>query len=165
MCDESLNEKMDYIDYIVEKVENIESLIARRLTEDKSKNILINDLTAYLSYRQDLDRGVAFSKIMLDILRVTDRLQSGIPSKNFNLSVSEELIEIMTRYGLSTIGERKNVDPRVHEVVEVVEKEELEDGIIVSVVQQGYTLDKKVLRPSKVIINRKSTDIVLESIE
>ena len=74
MTEESLREK---IDYISDKVEGIESLISRRLVEDKAKNALINDLTSYLLYRQELDKGIAFSKIILDIVKVSDRLKEG----------------------------------------------------------------------------------------
>ena len=45
MSEEVLHEK---VSYIVDKVEDIESLITRRLLEDKAKNSLIEELKQYL---------------------------------------------------------------------------------------------------------------------
>ena len=162
MTEESLREK---IDYISDKVEGIESLIPRRLVEDKAKNALINDLTSYLLYRQELDKGIAFSKIILDIVKVSDRLKEGVPTEEFYTSVSEELLEILSRYGLEIISDYDVLDPRIHEVVAVEEHSDVEDGTIIKVVQEGYRIDKKILRPSKVIINKREELIDLESID
>lgn len=152
------------IDDILDKVQDIESLISRRLMEDKSKNAMINDLRSYLIYRQDLDKGTAFSKFMLEILKVVDRLKLETPSHEFNQSVAEELIEIMGRYGLRPISEENSLDPKIHKVVGTIEDSDVADGAIVKMIQQGYVLDNKVLRPSKVIVN-KNILIDMESIE
>ena len=73
MSEAVLNEK---VSYIVDKVENIESLITRRLLEDKEKNSLIEELKKHLIYRQELDKGAKFAPLMLEILKVMDRLKS-----------------------------------------------------------------------------------------
>lgn len=162
MTEEYLREKVDYIS---NKVDDIESLIARRLVEDKAKNALINELTNYLLYRQELDKGVAFSKIILDIVKVTDRLKEGEPTEEFNTSVYEELFEVLSRYGLKQITTYEILDPKIHEVVSVEEHSNIENDAIIKVVQQGYMIEKKILRPSKVIINKRQELTDIESIK
>lgn len=45
-----------------------------------------------------------------------------------------------------------NYDPAVHEVIGMEKKDQADAGAIVKVVQRGYKLHDKVLRPAKVII-------------
>ena len=118
MSEEVLHEK---VSYIVDKVEDIESLITRRLLEDKAKNSLIEELKQYLIYRQDLDKGEKFAPFMKQILQVIDN--SGM------------------------------IDPSMHEVVNTVAvTDEQSENNIVEVLQKGYLLNNRVLRPSKVTI-------------
>lgn len=51
---------------------------------------------------------------------------------------------------IKAVGEK--FDPNFHEVVREVEGKE--SGIIVEETQKGYTLNKKVIRASKVVINK-----------
>jgi len=44
----------------------------------------------------------------------------------------------------------KNFDPKVHEVIQMVEAEGRESGIVVEEVEKGYTINGRLLRPAKV---------------
>lgn len=152
MSEEVLNEK---VSYIVDKVENIESLMTRRLLEDKDKNSLIEELKKHLIYRQELDRGAKFAPLMTEILKVMDRLRADdiTPSFEFITSVYEELLQVLSLNGLEAIDNIGLLDPSVHEVVSVVPTDdETDDNQIVAVLEDGYLLNNRVLRPSKVII-------------
>lgn len=152
MSEAVLNEK---VSYIVDKVENIESLITRRLLEDKEKNSLIEELKKHLIYRQELDKGAKFAPLMVEILKVMDRLKSDdiVPSVEFINSVYEELLQVLSLNGLEAIDNSGLLNPSIHEVVSVVPtNDKTDDNRIIAVLEEGYLLNNRVLRPSKVII-------------
>lgn len=150
MNEEVLHEK---VSYIVDKVEDIESLITRRLLEDKAKNSLIEELKQYLIYRQDLDKGEKFAPFMKQILQVIDRIESSEEKSDLLISIAEELLQILSMNGLQVIDNSGMIDPSMHEVVNTVAvTDEQSENNIVEVLQKGYLLNNRVLRPSKVII-------------
>ena len=150
MSEEVLHEKDSYI---VDKVEDIESLITRRLLEDKAKNSLIEELKQYLIYRQDLDKGEKFAPFMKQILQVIDRIESSEEKSDLLISIAEELLQILSMNGLQVIDNSGMIDPSMHEVVNTVAvTDEQSENNIVEVLQKGYLLNNRVLRPSKVII-------------
>ena len=150
MSEEVLHEK---VSYIVDKVEDIESLITRRLLEDKAKNSLIEELKQYLIYRQDLDKGEKFAPFMKQILQVIDRIESSEEKSDLLTSIAEELLQILSLNGLQVIDNSGMIDPSMHEVVNrVAVTDEQSENNIVEVLQKGYLLNNRVLRPSKVTI-------------
>ena len=150
MSEEVLHEK---VSYIVDKVEDIESLITRRLLEDKAKNSLIEELKQYLIYRQDLDKGEKFAPFMKQILQVIDRIESSEEKSDLLTSIAEELLQILSLNGLQVIDNSGMIDPSMHEVVNTVAvTDEQSENNIVEVLQKGYLLNNRVLIPSKVII-------------
>ena len=150
MSEEVLHEK---VSYIVDKVEDIESLITRRLLEDKAKNSLIEELKQYLIYRQDLDKGEKFAPFMKQILQVVDRIESSEEQSDFLTSIAEELLQVLSLNGLQVVDNSGMIDPSMHEVVNTVAvTDEQSENNIVEVLQKGYLLNNRVLRPSKVII-------------
>ena len=150
MSEEVLHEK---VSYIVDKVEDIESLITRRLLEDKAKNSLIEELKQYLIYRQDLDKGEKFAPFMKQILQVIDRIESSEEKSDLLTSIAEELLQILSLNGLQVIDNSGMIDPSMHEVVNTVAAtDEQSENNIVEVLQKGYLLNNWVLRPSKVTI-------------
>ena len=150
MSEEVLHEK---VSYIVDKVEDIESLITRRLLEDKAKNSLIEELKQYLIYRQDLDKGEKFAPFMKQILQVIDRIESSEEKSDLLTSIAEELLQILSLNGLQVIDNSGKIDPSMHEVVNIVAvTDEQSENNIVEVLQKGYLLNNRVLRPSKVTI-------------
>ena len=150
MSEEVLHEK---VSYIVDKVEDIESLITRRLLEDKAKNSLIEELKQYLIYRQDLDKGEKFAPFMKQILQVVDRIESSEEQSDFLTSIAEELLQVLSLNGLQVVDNSGMIDPSMHEVVNTVAvTHEQSENNIVEVLQKGYMLNNRVLRPSKVII-------------
>ena len=150
MSEEVLHEK---VSYIVDKVEDIESLITRRLLEDKAKNSLIEELKQYLIYRQALDKGEKFAPFMEQILQVVDRIESSEEKSDLLTSIAEELLQVLSLNGLQVIDNSGMIDPSLHEVVNTVAvTDEQSENNIVEVLQNGYLLNNRVLRPSYVII-------------
>lgn len=107
----------------------------------------------YLIYRQDLDKGEKFAPFMKQILQVIDRIESSEEKSDLLTSIAEELLQILSLNGLQVIDNSGMIDPSMHEVVNTVAvTDEQSENNIVEVLQKGYLLNNRVLRPSKVTI-------------
>ena len=75
--------------------------------------------------------------------------------------IEKKLAEILKLHEVTAIisvGEKYN--PLLHEVVGVVENDEVEDDIIVEEIKAGYKIDDKILKPAIVKIAKKETRII-----
>ncbi len=78
-----------------------------------------------------------------------DDIESGIRM------IHENLLGVLQSEGLQEIeAEGETFDPYVHEAVAYVEDGE-SDGDIVDVLQKGYRMEDRILRPSQVVVCRK----------
>jgi len=69
-----------------------------------------------------------------------------------------QLDKVLAELGVKKIEAiGKKFDPHFHEAVREVEADQ-EDGIIIDELQSGFILNHKVIRPSQVIISKKSAE-------
>ncbi len=67
------------------------------------------------------------------------------------LKIKEQFEGVLKKEGVEkTESLGKEFDPFLHEVVEMVEEEGTESGIITEEIQKGYLMDGEVIRPAKV---------------
>jgi len=62
----------------------------------------------------------------------------------------EQLLKVLKKHGVEEIANEGIFDPHVHQVVQQVESDAHEKNEIVQVLQKGYKLKDRVLRPSMV---------------
>jgi len=63
------------------------------------------------------------------------------------------LINLLEKEGVKRIESKgKLFDPNLHEAVQTIEKEVLQDNIIVEELRSGWQMDQKTLRPASVIV-------------
>jgi molecular chaperone GrpE len=67
--------------------------------------------------------------------------------------VARELREALTREGLVEIETDGRFDPHVHEAL-LSQPSEVEEGTVIEVLQRGYRLGDRVLRPARVVISQ-----------
>lgn len=98
--------------------------------------------------------------IILDLLPVIDNFQRAMAAQeekedNFYKGISmieKQFIEVLERNSVREIEALgKEFDPNLHHAVSAVESEE-EQGTVIEVLQKGYTLKDKVIRPSMVVV-------------
>jgi molecular chaperone GrpE len=65
--------------------------------------------------------------------------------------VHRELAEALQREGLAEIETNGRFDPHVHEAL-LSQPSEAEEGSVLEVVQKGYRLGDRVLRPARVVV-------------
>jgi molecular chaperone GrpE len=65
--------------------------------------------------------------------------------------VQRQLTSVLEREGLAEIGTNGKFDPHVHEAL-LSQPSEAEEGSVIEVLQKGYRLGDRVLRPARVIV-------------
>ena len=65
--------------------------------------------------------------------------------------VHRELAALLERYGVKEIETGGMFDPHVHEAL-VAQPSEADEGSVLDVIQKGYTLGERVVRPARVIV-------------
>ncbi|MBU1001428.1 MAG: nucleotide exchange factor GrpE [Proteobacteria bacterium] len=111
-------------------------------------------------------RKFAAEKILADLLPVVDNLDlalryvpEGEVCKNFVMGVEmthKAFLEVLANNGLVPVGERGEAfSPECHEAVGQDECHDMDEGLVTQVVQRGYMLNGRLLRPAKTMVSKK----------
>ncbi|MBN1383962.1 MAG: nucleotide exchange factor GrpE [Elusimicrobia bacterium] len=130
--DQLLYQKADFANYRrrVEKEK-------REFFED-GKNSLIMELI-------DVFETVKLAKDMIEKAKDSESIHKGLHHIEKKL---EDILKQHKVIQIATVGEKS--DPHFHDIVGVVEKENVEEGIILEEVKAGYKIGNKVLKPAMV---------------
>ncbi len=125
---------------------------------ENAKKRLERDKTTAVSYANE-----SFAK---DILAVLDSFDQGIASiDSVDTTCTADVVEKMKEGGGLTYNQLKNTleknsikeiscegdyDPNLHQAIVQVESDDHESGQVVEVMQKGYTIKDRVLRPAMV---------------
>lgn len=140
---------------------------ARAEAEDfKERWIRVSADFQNLRKRVMQERGEAYNKgkedAVLALIPVLDNMERALLSltpENADLNAFKQGLELIVRLfrdALKQIGvepipaEGQKFDPFYHEAFERVEREDVEEGLIVKEFERGYKMGEKVIRPAKV---------------
>lgn len=109
-------------------------------------------------------REFAAAEVIKNILPVLDSLERALKAsaEGDDLRSGVELIHRQFLDALQKLGvqpiptEGKEFDPRVHEAIEMVQTQEVEDHHVLDEVQRGYKYKDRLLRPAMVRVARKA---------
>lgn len=133
-------------------------------------NRLLRLQADFLNYKSRTEKeklssyGNAVSDMILELLPVVDNLERALAAeKSENNTFKEgvqmvytQLMGILDKKGLKEVESlHKQFDHNVHYGVAFEASDEFEDGIILDVLQKGYTVNDKLVRPAMVRICRK----------
>jgi len=123
---------------------NYRKRISRDLDTQKL-NFKSDIIKKYLAVKDDLERALKNRPESLD----DEPWVSGIELINQKISniLNTEGIELISADGLA-------FDPTIHEAISNEENDEVESGFIIEVVQQGYKLGDRVIRPALVRVSK-----------
>jgi len=108
--------------------------------------------------------GVEF--LAREFLVVGDNLQKALESCNDKAEIDsiKEGLELTLRSfedSLETAGivplspDGESFDPERHEAISVVEDDKKEPNTVIDVIQRGFTIQNRILRPAKVVVTKK----------
>ncbi|MSQ80886.1 MAG: nucleotide exchange factor GrpE [Candidatus Methylopumilus sp.] len=116
---------------------------------------------------EDIDkaRKFALEKFSSELLSVKDSLDAALSIENANLEsykngielTQKQLINIFEKFGIQEIkalGEE--FDPNQHQAISMTESDE-EPNKILTVLQKGYLLNERVIRPALVTVSKTKT--------
>ncbi|NLX61308.1 MAG: nucleotide exchange factor GrpE [Tissierellia bacterium] len=167
--DQETKEKLE-IDF--DKVEDKKEMEENEKGKLEEKEKVIEDLNNkllrlqadFIDYKNRVERektsiyANAAEEIILQILPILDNFERALHNMDDDNTyyegvkmIYDQLIDVLSKNGLKEIDcENKAFDPNYHHAVLAEEVEGKEEGIIVEVLQKGYMLNDKVIRPSMV---------------
>lgn len=104
-----------------------------------------------------------------DLLPVMDALEQGLSyTQNSDITIDtvvegmklthNALSHVLGKYGITVIDPiGKPFDPMYHEALTMQETKEMKPNHVLQVVQKGYLLNERLLRPARVIVSKAST--------
>jgi molecular chaperone GrpE len=106
----------------------------------------------------------AHERLVKELLPVLDNLERALEAVDVEAPtrsvleegvalVARELREALAKEGLVEIETEGRFDPHVHEVL-LTQPSEAEEGTIIQVLQKGYRLGDRVLRPARVVTSQ-----------
>jgi molecular chaperone GrpE len=147
--------------------------LEERLAEvERERDEYLNDLKRvaadFENYRKRVARDQeglvarAHERLVKELLPVLDDLERALEAaaqhEEAKLEegvrlVYRELVEALAREGLVEVETDGQFDPHVHEAL-VSQPSEREDGSVIEVLQKGYRLGDRVLRPARVVVSQ-----------
>jgi molecular chaperone GrpE len=106
-------------------------------------------------------------RFMNDLLPVRDSLERGLEAASDPAATVEALTEgkqlimkmlskAMGDHGLKTIDPLgKPFDPEKHEAMTMLTSDAIEENTVIDVIEKGYLLHDRLIRPAKVVVSRK----------
>lgn len=155
---ESRNEK---------KEESREGEAAKSESEESGDEKYMRLMADFQNYkrRTEKEKAEVFSyaneKIVTELLSVLDNFERALAQESADEKYAEgmELIfrqmsDVLTKAGLAEIDAvGKEFDPNFHHAVMTDDNADFESGQVTAVLQKGYTLHDKVIRPAMVRVN------------
>lgn len=107
----------------------------------------------------------ALEKFVVDLLPVKDSLEMGLAAAGDNADVArlkeggeltlKMLTSVMEKYNIIEVKALNEVfNPEYHEAMSIQERSDVEPNTVVTVVQKGYLLNERLIRPAMVIVSK-----------
>jgi len=135
-----------------------EAMLRMQAEMENLRKRLIRDL--------EKSRRFALEGVMKDLLQVRDSLERGLEMVNGSTTIEslregkeltlKMLSKVMSDHGLEVVdpaGEAFN--PEFHEAVTVLPSAEHEENTVLEVLQKGFKLHERLLRPAMVVVSRR----------
>jgi molecular chaperone GrpE len=146
---------------LAEKLKEMSNKYVRLYAEfENYKKRLNKDKEELLKYGQE--------SILYELLTVIDNLELALKHASDEVSTGliqgveityKELMKTLEKFGLTAVeAEGKTFDPSVHHAMSQVERDDVEENIVVEEYRKGYKLKDKVLRPSLVSVSKKLSE-------
>jgi molecular chaperone GrpE len=167
---------------VTEKLENEELNQLKQQLQEKNKELnklhdsLLRKQAELENYRKRMQKEktelvkFAVEGLISDLLPIMDDFERAIEATNSSHDpqtlregiklIFDQLQAVLNKAGLegvNALGEE--FDPTKHEAVRLIESHEHEDSIVLEEMRKGYTLNKRILRPSMVAVSKKKKTV------
>ena len=144
----------------------------KRKVEEKN-NLYLRAAADKDNFRKRMEREIdgarkyAVEGIIKELLPVLDSMEQGldIAGKDADETIKsmhegmlltiKMLHDVMNKFGVEALNPEGEVyDPHVHEAMSMIEQPDCKSGVIIQVIQKGYQLHGRVVRPARVIVSK-----------
>jgi molecular chaperone GrpE len=126
----------------------------------------MENLRKRLMRDQEKSRKFALERIMKDLLQVRDTLERGLEMSNETTTLESMregkaltlrmLTKVMEDHHLEIIDPAgESFNPEFHEAMTVIPSEDHEENTVMEVVQKGFRLHDRLIRPAMVVVSGK----------
>jgi molecular chaperone GrpE len=154
-------------------LEDLEALRNRVAAAEQQRDeylaLLQRTRADFENYQKRIQRDLAeerrhgHASLARDLLPVVDNLQRALevaqqPAENSSLvqgvaMIRSQLLDILGRFDITPIEALgQPFDPHLHESVSQQRRTDVTPGVVVAVLQPGYRLHDRVMRPAKVVV-------------
>ncbi len=108
-------------------------------------------------------RKYALESFSQELLIVKDSLEASLNSETIDLTTLKDGVELTLKQ-LNSVFEKFNIDeinpidekfnPNEHQAISMIESEDKEANTILNVLQKGYKLNERVIRPAMVVVSK-----------
>ncbi len=174
---EELRKEEEEIEELRERLKGLEEKVKKLESTAKASNIRAAELQRELDYmkeryRRDLEeqRRFGHEKLVLDVLSVLDDLERALSASKATRDFDSllkgvemiygQLRKILEKHGVAELEvEGREFDPFTAEAVETVPTKEHPPNTVVRVLQKGYRLHHKVIRPARVAVSVSEEEV------
>ncbi|HHE8745408.1 TPA: nucleotide exchange factor GrpE [Haemophilus influenzae] len=167
------SQELDPLEEAIARVQELEELLKTQIEEaaNKEQDILLRSRAEIENLRrrteQDVEKAHKFAveKFSKDILNTIDNLERALatPANKEDESVKalfdgveltlKELVSTVSRFGVEAVGVvGEAFNPGLHQAISMQPAEGFETNQISVVLQKGYTLNGRVIRPAMVMV-------------
>ena len=130
------------------EVQNVRRIAAQEVT--KARLFGVESLAKdFLSVADNLERAIESCGEEEQFLSIKEGLE--LTLKSLEGSLNSSSIEVIDTSST-------DFDPEKHEAISLIEDDSLDTNTIIDVVQKGYTIMDRTLRPAKVVVSKKSQE-------
>ncbi|HEY4543517.1 MAG TPA: nucleotide exchange factor GrpE [Tissierellaceae bacterium] len=176
---DELNENQDEEEIEQEEIENQDEIVDEEESENNEdlKSQLEESNNRFLRLQADFSNfkrrnekertglvSLGKEAIVTDILPVIDNferammLEDGSEKDSFYEGIEliqKQLIEVLEKHGVKEINcLHEQFDPNYHYAVQMQESDKYQPDVVINVMQKGYLLNDKVIRPAMVIVSK-----------
>lgn len=111
----------------------------------------------------DKARKFALEKFSSELLSVMDSLDSALAVDSATVEsykdgvelTAKQLLSVFEKFNITSINpaSEEKFDPNMHQAIQTVESEQ-EANTVVSVLQKGYSLNDRIIRPALVVVSK-----------
>ena len=167
----SEEERTDEVEQVAEaeEIAEVDPLVAMTKERDEYLDALQRLKAEFDNYRKRVARDQqslaarAHERLVKELLPVLDDLERALEAAAEHQEakledgvriVHRELQEALSKEGLEEIETNGHFDPHVHEAL-LSQPSDQDEGAILEVLQKGYRLGDRVLRPARVVVSQR----------
>ncbi|WP_249975258.1 nucleotide exchange factor GrpE [Vreelandella olivaria] len=153
-------------DVLAAQVEELEQSLAEARDQALRAAAEAQNVRRRAEQEAEKARKFALERFVKELLPVVDSLEKALESMQDGASdvhregVSMTLkmqLDVLTKFGVENVDPQgEPFDPQVHEAMAMVPNPELEPNTVMDVMQKGYLLNGRLVRPAMVVVSQKA---------